>query len=234
MIFSIGSFIANSVSVVVLMEVVVWSLKDNSFFFFNQYSFAGTYLVQDEYWAAHWHSVINERPNSFIILQTGYRYSSVCKIYLQNFTLGSCWILLVAGASIKRSCCNLLIFRNIPHIHVHEKRKNDQSWHGAEIQIVIEGNWTTYRVRSSLLSLTLLWLHCFLDLRVFFAPAVQNTTLHAPNGCHHSICTISFQVSVRISRVLAFSLWTLLFNCLLLYSVKVTIFLVYFVVKMSV
>uniref|UniRef100_A0A2N9HG37 DNA topoisomerase 6 subunit B n=1 Tax=Fagus sylvatica TaxID=28930 RepID=A0A2N9HG37_FAGSY len=37
------------------------------------------------------------------------------------------------------------IHRNIPHIHVHEKRDNKDQWRGAEIQIVIEGNWTTYR-----------------------------------------------------------------------------------------
>nr|XP_009795008.1 PREDICTED: DNA topoisomerase 6 subunit B isoform X2 [Nicotiana sylvestris]XP_009795009.1 PREDICTED: DNA topoisomerase 6 subunit B isoform X2 [Nicotiana sylvestris] len=37
------------------------------------------------------------------------------------------------------------IHKNVPHIHVHEKRENKEWWHGAEIQIVIEGNWTTYR-----------------------------------------------------------------------------------------
>lgn len=37
------------------------------------------------------------------------------------------------------------IHRNIPHIHLHEKRENKDRWHGAEIQVVIEGNWTTYR-----------------------------------------------------------------------------------------
>ncbi|KAF9597877.1 hypothetical protein IFM89_021962 [Coptis chinensis] len=37
------------------------------------------------------------------------------------------------------------IHRNIPHIHLHEKRDNKEQWHGAEIQVVIEGNWTTYR-----------------------------------------------------------------------------------------
>lgn len=37
------------------------------------------------------------------------------------------------------------IHRNIPHIHVHEKRDSKDRWHGAEIQVVIEGNWTTYR-----------------------------------------------------------------------------------------
>nr|GMD14822.1 DNA topoisomerase 6 subunit B isoform X1 [Ipomoea batatas] len=37
------------------------------------------------------------------------------------------------------------IHRNIPHIHVHEKRQNKEKWHGADIQIVIEGNWTSYR-----------------------------------------------------------------------------------------
>uniref|UniRef100_A0A161ZJR4 DNA topoisomerase VI subunit B transducer domain-containing protein n=1 Tax=Daucus carota subsp. sativus TaxID=79200 RepID=A0A161ZJR4_DAUCS len=37
------------------------------------------------------------------------------------------------------------INRNIPHIHLHEKRDLKEHWHGAEIQIVIAGNWTTYR-----------------------------------------------------------------------------------------
>ncbi|KAH0855144.1 LOW QUALITY PROTEIN: hypothetical protein HID58_020453, partial [Brassica napus] len=37
------------------------------------------------------------------------------------------------------------IHRNIPHIHLHEKKANKEKWHGAEIQVVIEGNWTTYR-----------------------------------------------------------------------------------------
>ncbi|XVF04637.1 hypothetical protein REPUB_Repub05bG0101700 [Reevesia pubescens] len=37
------------------------------------------------------------------------------------------------------------IHRNIPHIHLHEKRDNKDRWHGAEIEVVIEGNWTTYR-----------------------------------------------------------------------------------------
>lgn len=36
--------------------------------------------------------------------------------------------------------------RNIPHIHLHEKHDNKYGWHGAEIQVVIEGNWTTNRV----------------------------------------------------------------------------------------
>ncbi|XP_057452714.1 DNA topoisomerase 6 subunit B [Lotus japonicus] len=37
------------------------------------------------------------------------------------------------------------IHKNIPHVHLHEKRENNEHWHGAEIQVVIEGNWTTYR-----------------------------------------------------------------------------------------
>lgn len=40
------------------------------------------------------------------------------------------------------------LFRNIPHIHLHEKKANKERWHGAEIHVVIEGNWTTYRVRG--------------------------------------------------------------------------------------
>ncbi|XP_008782884.2 DNA topoisomerase 6 subunit B [Phoenix dactylifera] len=37
------------------------------------------------------------------------------------------------------------IHRNIPHVHLHEKREKKDRWHGAEIQVIIEGNWTTYR-----------------------------------------------------------------------------------------
>ncbi|XP_058071172.1 DNA topoisomerase 6 subunit B isoform X2 [Magnolia sinica] len=37
------------------------------------------------------------------------------------------------------------IHRNIPHVHLHEKRDDKDQWHGAEIQVIIEGNWTTYR-----------------------------------------------------------------------------------------
>ncbi|KAK4760520.1 hypothetical protein SAY87_005413 [Trapa incisa] len=37
------------------------------------------------------------------------------------------------------------IHRNMPHIHLHEKQQNKERWHGAEIQVIIEGNWTTYR-----------------------------------------------------------------------------------------
>ncbi|PNT64279.1 hypothetical protein BRADI_4g27057v3 [Brachypodium distachyon] len=39
------------------------------------------------------------------------------------------------------------IHKNAPHVHVHEKRENKDHWHGAEIQVIIEGNWTTHRSR---------------------------------------------------------------------------------------
>ncbi|XP_021863172.1 DNA topoisomerase 6 subunit B [Spinacia oleracea] len=50
------------------------------------------------------------------------------------------------GQSLLSFCrLDIDIHRNIPHIHLHEKRENKDRWHGAEIQVVIEGNWTTYR-----------------------------------------------------------------------------------------
>ncbi|KAL5708008.1 DNA topoisomerase (ATP-hydrolyzing) [Ranunculus cassubicifolius] len=50
------------------------------------------------------------------------------------------------GQSYSTFCrLDIDIHRNIPHIHLHEKRDNKERWHGAEIQVVIEGNWTTYR-----------------------------------------------------------------------------------------
>lgn len=55
----------------------------------------------------------------------------------------------------------IFLFRNVPHIHVHEKRENKEWWHGAEIQIVIEGNWTTYRVCISYIVFVTDFLSCF-------------------------------------------------------------------------
>lgn len=50
------------------------------------------------------------------------------------------------GQSYSSFCrLDIDINRNIPHVHVHNKKENKEKWHGAEIQIVIEGNWTTYR-----------------------------------------------------------------------------------------
>ncbi|KAF0909784.1 hypothetical protein E2562_000105 [Oryza meyeriana var. granulata] len=37
------------------------------------------------------------------------------------------------------------IHKNVPHVHFHEKRENKDRWHGAELQVIIEGNWTTHR-----------------------------------------------------------------------------------------
>ncbi|KAL6591876.1 hypothetical protein ACP70R_049739 [Stipagrostis hirtigluma subsp. patula] len=37
------------------------------------------------------------------------------------------------------------IHKNVPHVHLHEKTENKSHWHGAEIQVIIEGNWTTHR-----------------------------------------------------------------------------------------
>lgn len=44
----------------------------------------------------------------------------------------------------------ICVCRNIPNIHVHEKRPNPDGWRGAELQVTIEGNWTTYRVSAIL------------------------------------------------------------------------------------
>ncbi|KAH7684331.1 DNA topoisomerase VI subunit B protein [Dioscorea alata] len=50
------------------------------------------------------------------------------------------------GQNFKSFCkLDIDIHKNIPHVHLHEKRENKDKWHGAEIQVVIEGNWTTYR-----------------------------------------------------------------------------------------
>ncbi|KAH7436658.1 hypothetical protein KP509_05G029900 [Ceratopteris richardii] len=56
----------------------------------------------------------------------------------------------VTAATVGQDFCSHCILdidinKNIPHVHLHEKQENSSKWHGAEIQVTIEGNWTTYR-----------------------------------------------------------------------------------------
>ena len=37
------------------------------------------------------------------------------------------------------------IERNEPNVHSAEKTPNDEGWHGAELSVIIEGNWSAYR-----------------------------------------------------------------------------------------
>ncbi|GJW50669.1 retrovirus-related pol polyprotein from transposon TNT 1-94, partial [Tanacetum coccineum] len=39
----------------------------------------------------------------------------------------------------------LIVLEKHSPYHLHEKRYDKEQWHGAEIQVVIEGKWTTYR-----------------------------------------------------------------------------------------
>ena len=38
--------------------------------------------------------------------------------------------------------------KNEPNVHSAEKTPNDSAWHGAELSVIIEGNWTTYRNKA--------------------------------------------------------------------------------------
>lgn len=39
------------------------------------------------------------------------------------------------------------IHKNEPNIRVHEKKANDDGWHGSQVELVISGNWRTYKAR---------------------------------------------------------------------------------------
>ncbi|KAK1390776.1 DNA topoisomerase 6 subunit B [Heracleum sosnowskyi] len=75
------------------------------------------------------------------------------------------------------------INKNIPHIHLHEKRDLKEHRHGAEIQVVIAGNWTTYRSKI---------LHYMRQLAVItpYAQFLFNFVSDAPDK----------NVSIRFSR----------------------------------
>ncbi|KAL3647620.1 DNA topoisomerase 6 subunit B [Castilleja foliolosa] len=67
-----------------------------------------------------WSKMSTGLPIEILSSMKGQKYSSFCRLDID-------------------------IHRNVPHIHVHEKRENVEKWHGAEVQIVIEGTWTSYR-----------------------------------------------------------------------------------------
>ncbi|KAI8001453.1 DNA topoisomerase 6 subunit B [Camellia lanceoleosa] len=62
-----------------------------------------------------WSKMSTELPIDISSSMKGQNYSSFCRLDID-------------------------IHRNIPHIHLHEKRDSKERWHGAEIQVVIERN----------------------------------------------------------------------------------------------
>eukprot|EP00899_Mesostigma_viride_P011865 jgi/Mesvir1/2067/Mv02321-RA.2 len=52
------------------------------------------------------------------------------------------------GQSFRSYCkLDIDIHKNVPKIHAHEKLPNGDKWHGSELKLLIEGNWTTYRAK---------------------------------------------------------------------------------------
>jgi DNA topoisomerase VI subunit B len=53
-----------------------------------------------------------------------------------------------AGSSTITACrLDIDIHKNEPRVLMHERRPNAERWQGSEVSVLIEGNWTTYRVR---------------------------------------------------------------------------------------
>ena len=48
-------------------------------------------------------------------------------------------------AFISEYLLDIDIEKNEPNVHKENKLSNDEKWHGAELSVTIEGNWTTYR-----------------------------------------------------------------------------------------
>ena len=42
---------------------------------------------------------------------------------------------------------DLDIHRNEPNVHKEEQVPNPDRWHGAQLSVTIEGNWTSYRAK---------------------------------------------------------------------------------------
>lgn len=65
------------------------------------------------------------------------------------------------------------IYRNEPHILVHERLPNPQRWRGSEIGIVIEGNWSAYRAKVLSYLRQLAIITPFADFSLRFASAAN-------------------------------------------------------------
>ena len=42
---------------------------------------------------------------------------------------------------------SLFVNRNEPNVHKEQQLPNTDSWHGAQLSVTIEGNWTSYRAK---------------------------------------------------------------------------------------
>ena len=52
------------------------------------------------------------------------------------------------GQSVKSHyILDIDIHRNEPNIHKEEQLPNSEGWHGAQLSVTIEGNWSTYRAK---------------------------------------------------------------------------------------
>ncbi|RWV96407.1 hypothetical protein GW17_00040885 [Ensete ventricosum] len=92
-------------------------------------------------------------------------------------------------------CSDILCFlllRNIPHVHLHEKRENKDKWHGAEIQIIIEGNWTTYRVSGASVTFLVKNLTIRFARRTDVMPPAPLETKHHPSANITSYSIVCF------------------------------------------
>lgn len=69
------------------------------------------------------------------------------------------------------------IEKNEPNVHKEEKHPNTEQWHGAELSVTIEGNWTTYRqyVLSYLRQLAIVTPYAQFRFRFLTSPATTST-----------------------------------------------------------
>jgi DNA topoisomerase-6 subunit B len=69
------------------------------------------------------------------------------------------------------------IEKNEPNVHKEEKHPNTEHWHGAELSVTIEGNWTTYRqyVLSYLRQLAIVTPYAQFRFRFLTSPATTST-----------------------------------------------------------
>ena len=52
-----------------------------------------------------------------------------------------------APSFITHCILDIDIHKNQPNIRVHEKKDNGEGWHGSKVELVISGNWRTYKAR---------------------------------------------------------------------------------------
>ena len=79
------------------------------------------------------------------------------------------------------------IHKNQPNIRVHEKEENSKGWHGSKVELVISGNWRTYKAR----------ILQYMQMLAVITPYAEFTFVFESQSSASKSFTMKYKVSAR-------------------------------------